>query len=1273
MSQWLQRLKNFSQQYLNFQPDEEGPLDPDSPRAEASEAVQPLTERDYEFLFSQLLEGVAHGWSPERVQRFFEALGDRSSPEAWQAWLQRYGAKVLAATTPSSDLAQRLIAFGDQAQELPAWRLLGEAAQGIGRLLLESEGGDRDTWDAGPAPRTPPPPPETPVPEPEAPEPSQPVVATPAAPASSEPVISLEELLGRLQQDQALVQQLAQRLGLMTQEPQAIIQELVRQIEQRQASTAAASSASPHAAAAEQAFNQGVQQYESGDFAGAIARWEQAINLKPDYHQAWGNRGLGLKNLGRYEEAIASYDRALELKPDFFKAWYNRGLALDELGRHEEAIASYDEVIKLKPDFHKAWYSRAHSLEQVGSRGEALESYGKALELQPTFHKAWLGQAAGYERAGRFSEAVISYDGALRLKPEEADTWAQRGACLVAAGAAREAIASYDRALELRPQDPTLMWRRGDARAAADDWSAALADYAAALAIQPDLAGAWCSRGRALAALGQWDEALAAYDQALTLEPSLARAWQQRGDGLAAQGSLAEALTSYDKAIRLQPDNPTAWAGRGRVLVALGQPEAAIGSYDKALQLQADDWQLWAGRSAAAQQSAQPDLLITSLSAIAQSDPVLNQRGIEGEIAGLEQGLQRLPAAQVEGRGRLQWLLGRARYRQGQALADPAPRWRQALQHYEQALALLQPEAQPLAHLEVLQDCVAVHLSLEEVEEAQRLQQQGLARLQDLLHRELPPEAQRQLVLTLAPLQQFGVDIAVQMGEFGLALEKAEQGKAIALSWLIEQPTLGQALPSWEAIQRLCRPRTALVVWHLSPAALTTFIVRSGVSEPIVLGRTPNVVLNVVLSPSLRARVNSARENSETSLDILLELLGLGNEGEATPAAPISPSRPEATVDEVAEARERRQRLTTWFDAWEAAQGAEEAANTEVLPDLLTQLGEILNLEGLLSELEQAGVETVLLVPHQELRRLPLATLFPEHLTVASVSAAKLALPQGGLLSGGVSEPWLQEPGEVDWAVTVGQPQTPTGERSLLLIAGPDHQTADGSPLPLPAGADLEAAAIAQYCGTFERLAGDQVTRAAVQAALASGHRLLHYLGYATENRQTPAQSALQLSGRDRLLSRDGDDLPWSNYYLVSFSLPATPLGQGSAADTADLATALLSRGVGYVLSALWPTASEARLLLVVDFYRRFLRGLPPPQALRQAQSWLQRARSEALAQWYQERAGEMAAAPGNLAQEFQGAATRWQAQPGAATPPYAHPHYWAGFGISARNTDWLR
>ncbi|MGB7707931.1 MAG: tetratricopeptide repeat protein, partial [Microcoleus sp.] len=63
-----------------------------------------------------------------------------------------------------------------------------------------------------------------------------------------------------------------------------------------------------------------------------IASFDKALEIKPDYHEAWYNRGVALNNLGRIEKAIASWDKALEFKPDYHWASKNRTIALKKLG-----------------------------------------------------------------------------------------------------------------------------------------------------------------------------------------------------------------------------------------------------------------------------------------------------------------------------------------------------------------------------------------------------------------------------------------------------------------------------------------------------------------------------------------------------------------------------------------------------------------------------------------------------------------------------------------------------------------------------------------------------------------------------------------------------------------------------------------------------------------------------------------------------------------------------------------------------------------------------
>jgi len=81
------------------------------------------------------------------------------------------------------------------------------------------------------------------------------------------------------------------------------------------------------------------QQQGRGDEA--LALFDGAIALTPDFAEAWNNRGTAQRNMGRFAEALASYDRALAIRPDYALAWSNRGRVLLYLDRIDEGIMAF--------------------------------------------------------------------------------------------------------------------------------------------------------------------------------------------------------------------------------------------------------------------------------------------------------------------------------------------------------------------------------------------------------------------------------------------------------------------------------------------------------------------------------------------------------------------------------------------------------------------------------------------------------------------------------------------------------------------------------------------------------------------------------------------------------------------------------------------------------------------------------------------------------------------------------------------------------------------
>jgi tetratricopeptide (TPR) repeat protein len=63
--------------------------------------------------------------------------------------------------------------------------------------------------------------------------------------------------------------------------------------------------------------------------------------------EQWLNEGFALDELKRYDEAIAAYEQAIRLDPNYASAYHNKGVALDKLGKSREAKQAYDKARQL--------------------------------------------------------------------------------------------------------------------------------------------------------------------------------------------------------------------------------------------------------------------------------------------------------------------------------------------------------------------------------------------------------------------------------------------------------------------------------------------------------------------------------------------------------------------------------------------------------------------------------------------------------------------------------------------------------------------------------------------------------------------------------------------------------------------------------------------------------------------------------------------------------------------------------------------------------------
>jgi Tfp pilus assembly protein PilF len=164
--------------------------------------------------------------------------------------------------------------------------------------------------------------------------------------------------------------------------------------------------------------NLGTVFLREGKVSGAIAHFDQALEIKPDDAEAHTNLGIALYQTGKREEAMEHFQQALRINPNKAEAHGNLGIALAQTGKIEEAIAHYERALRIKPDIVEVYSNLGNALARVGRLPEAIVQYEQALRIKPDIAEVHYNLGNALARVGRVPEAIVQYEQALRIRPD---------------------------------------------------------------------------------------------------------------------------------------------------------------------------------------------------------------------------------------------------------------------------------------------------------------------------------------------------------------------------------------------------------------------------------------------------------------------------------------------------------------------------------------------------------------------------------------------------------------------------------------------------------------------------------------------------------------------------------------------------------------------------------------------------------------------------------------------------------------------------------------
>lgn len=163
---------------------------------------------------------------------------------------------------------------------------------------------------------------------------------------------------------------------------------------------------------------------EQGRNAEAINHYYEALRIKSKHWPGiYLNLGVALMAVGKINESIDSFSMAIQIRPDFAEAYNNLGVAMENQGNFTEAAQHYREALRIKYDYAEAHNNLGVVLNKQDNFSEATSHYLKALQINPEYESAHnnLGNALAHQ--GNYQGAIYHYKEALRINHNYAEAY----------------------------------------------------------------------------------------------------------------------------------------------------------------------------------------------------------------------------------------------------------------------------------------------------------------------------------------------------------------------------------------------------------------------------------------------------------------------------------------------------------------------------------------------------------------------------------------------------------------------------------------------------------------------------------------------------------------------------------------------------------------------------------------------------------------------------------------------------------------------------------
>ena len=334
--------------------------------------------------------------------------------------------------------------------------------------------------------------------------------------------------------------------------------------------------------------------YRTGDNAGAIAEYREALKLSPSYpEQVHDSLGLVLNDNGQAEEAKAEYKEAIGLQRQYTAPHDHLAALLLDQADLDGAQKECKKALEIDDKDPDAKDVSGRVLDKLGKFDEAIATFREAVEAQPDRPGFHLELAVEVEKRSNFDAAITEYREYTRLNPGDAWGHTDLGLALAENGEFEEAMQEQQKALSIRPDFAEAHNNVGLLYKQKGNYQDAIKEFNAATLPLPSLYFAWANLAVVYSIQGDTQKAQEDFEKSIGVtsnDVDAAQAATGYGDALRDSRNFEAAIAQYKYAIeRIQKKKfedatlASAYVGMGYAYDELGDEKQAMESFQHAI------------------------------------------------------------------------------------------------------------------------------------------------------------------------------------------------------------------------------------------------------------------------------------------------------------------------------------------------------------------------------------------------------------------------------------------------------------------------------------------------------------------------------------------------------------------------------------------------------------------------------------------------------------------------------------------------------------------